>query len=297
MNDYEKKHNEILRSLGNECAVLLKSDGSFPLNAAGELALYGSGARRTIKGGTGSGEVNSRFYVTVEKGLENAGFSITTGCWMDAYNTVYANAKKDFIKSLKQQAKEHQTLAVIESMGAVMPEPEYDLPLTGTGETAVYVLSRISGEGSDRRAVAGDILLTETEKRDILSLNKTYKRFLLVLNVGGVVDLSPVTEVGNILLLSQLGVETGNILADLILGKAAPSGKLTTTWSAWEDYPHIGEFGEKDDTRYREGIYVGYRYFDSVGKKPLFPFGFGESYTDFAVIPGEVKEEKGILKV
>ena len=297
MNDYEREHNAVLRRFGAECAVLLKSNGAFPLSVPCELALYGSGARRTIKGGTGSGEVNSRTFVTAEEGLEAAGFTVTTKFWMDTYETICTSARKNFIRSLKKQALEHHTLAILESMGAVMPEPEYNIPLNGAGDTAVYVLSRISGEGSDRKPVPGDILLTETEKRDILQLNKQYRNFLLVLNVGGVVDLSPVLEVGNILLLSQLGVETGDILADLILGKSTPSGKLTTTWSAWEDYPSIGNFGQKDDTYYIEGVYVGYRYFDSVGKKALFPFGFGLSYTDFSILPGVVNREAGKITV
>ena len=293
MYDYEREHNEILRRHGAECAVLLKSDGSFPLAAPCGLALYGSGARRTVKGGTGSGEVNSRFTVTAEDGLEAAGFTLSTKSWMDRYDEIRAEAKKRFIKELKRAALKRGTLAVIDCMGAVMPEPEYELPLEGSGEAAVYVLSRISGEGSDRQAVPGDILLTETEKRDILVLNKQYEKFLLVLNVGGPVDLSPVTEVRNILLLSQLGGETGNILADILLGKSAPSGKLTTTWSAWGDYPAAGDFGDRYDTRYREGIYVGYRYFDSVGKKPLFPFGYGLSYTTFEISAGSAREDAG----
>ena len=297
MNDYEREHNEIMRRLGAECAVLLKSDGSFPLSGPCKLALFGSGARRTIKGGTGSGEVNSRYYVTAEEGLEAAGFTVTGKVWMDNYDSVYAAAHRDFVRGLHRRAKEHHTLAIIESMGAVMPEPEHNIALWGQGEAAVYVLSRISGEGSDRRAVPGDILLSETEKRDILALNAQYDKFLLVLNVGGVVDLSPVMEVGNILLLSQLGVETGGVLADLILGRAVPSGKLTTTWSAWEDYPTVGEFGERDDTRYTEGVYVGYRYFDSVGKKALFPFGFGLSYTSFEVTAGKAAAEAGRISV
>ena len=287
MNDYEREHSAISRRLGAECAVLLKSDGSFPLSAPCELALYGSGARKTVKGGTGSGEVNSRYSVTVEEGLESAGFTVSSKYWLETYENIYAAARRDFIRGLKQQAREHHTVAILESMGAVMPEPEYIIPMYGTGDTAVYVLSRISGEGSDRKPVPGDILLTETEKRDILKLNEKYKTFLLVLNVGGVVDLSPVMEVKNILLLSQLGVETGSILADLILGKSVPSGRLTTTWSSWGDYPQIGDFGERDDTRYKEGVYVGYRYFDTVGKKPLFPFGFGLGYTDFEIKTGE----------
>ena len=129
MNDYEKKHNEIVRTFGAECAVLLKSDGAFPLDGPCGLALYGSGARRTVKGGTGSGEVNSRNTVTAEAGLEEAGFRIISKAWIDQYDTVYADAKQAFIRFLKRDALKRGTLAVLDCMGAVMPEPEYDLPL------------------------------------------------------------------------------------------------------------------------------------------------------------------------
>ena len=297
MSDYEREHNEILRRFGAECAVLLKTDGAFPLEGPCELALYGSGARRTVKGGTGSGEVNSRFFVTVEEGLEAAGFRISSKDWLTRYGEIWTKAKKRFIRDLKHSALKRGTLAILDSMGAVMPEPEYGLPLDAAGDTAVYVLSRISGEGSDRRPVPGDILLTETEKRDILALDRKYRKFMLVLNVGGVIDLSPVMEVRNILLLSQLGGETGHILSDLVLGKSTPSGKLTTTWSAWEDYPALGGFGDRYDTPYTEGIYVGYRYFDSAAGKPLFPFGFGLSYTGFDLKAGAAAEKAGRVSV
>ena len=281
MQDYERKHLRTLRRSLAECTVLLKKDGSFPLEGPCSLALYGSGARHTVKGGTGSGEVNSRFFITAERGLKKTGFNITTEKWLDAYDRVREKAGKDFLKEIRARARKNHTLAIIEGMGAVMPEPDYDIPLEGEGDAAVYVLSRISGEGNDRQAVKGDILLTDTEVRDILALNEKFDRFMLVLNVGGPVDLTPVLSVKNILLLSQLGVETGRILAEILIGKRYPSGKLTTTWAAWEDYPQIGDFGDPDNTRYREGVYVGYRYFDTVGKKPLFPFGFGLTYTDF----------------
>lgn len=283
LNEYEIRHNTYLRKNGAECTVLLKKDGNFPLKEAGQIAVYGSGARNTVKGGTGSGEVNSRFCVTVEKGLKKAGFTITSDSWLDGYDKVRAEAKKRFIKDIKAEAKEKHTQAVIICMGRSMAEPEYHLPINGAGDTAIYVLSRISGEGSDREPVAGEILLSKTEKRDILVCNAKYKNFMLVINAGGVVDLTAVKDVKNILILSQLGVKTGDILADILLGKSVPSGKLTTTWSAWKDYPFIGEFGDRDETRYKEGIYVGYRYFDSVGKTPLYPFGYGISYTDFAI--------------
>ena len=283
---YEQEHNARVRAAGPECVVLLKSDGSFPLDGPCEIALYGSGARQTVRGGTGSGEVNSRSFVTAEKGLSDAGFTVTTKLWLDNYDSVRRCAHRDFVAEIKARAKKNHTLAALEGMGAVMPEPEYNIPLSGHGDTAVYVLARISGEGADRQSVRGDILLTETEIRDILALREKYSRFMLVLNVGGVVDLSPVTAVENILLLSQLGAETGNVLADLLLGKAYPSGKLAATWSAWEDYQTVGDFGDKDDTRYREGIYVGYRYFDSIGLRALFPFGHGLGYTTFSVAAG-----------
>ena len=148
-------------------------------------------------------------------------------------------------------------------MGSVMPEPEYTIPLDIQADTdprtAVYVLSRTSGEGSDRSPEAGDLRLTDTEIRDILALNGRFERFLLVLNVGGVVDLSPLDEVANILLLSQLGATVGDAFTDVLLGRAYPSGKLTTTWAAWDEDDQIGDFGDPDDTHYREGVYVGYR--------------------------------------
>ena len=192
-------------------------------------------------------------------------------------------AKKQFIADIKRQAKEQHVQAVFLGMGAVMPEPAYDLPLNGEGDTAVYVLSRICGEGNDRKVTEGDFKLTPTEIRDILACRKKYPNFLLVLNVGAVVDLSPVMEVENIMLLSQLGAVIGDALADVILGKAYPSGKLTDTWCAAEKLPTIGEFGNHNDTRYNEGIYVGYRYYDSVREDVLFPFGFGLGYTMFSI--------------
>ena len=297
MNAYETEHLAYLRKHLAECVVLLKTNGDFPLEAAGRIAAYGSGVRNTVKGGTGSGEVNSRYFVNVADGLKNAGFVITTDKWLDAYEQVRKTARRQFIKEIKAEAKAAKVNLAIYGMGRIMPEPEYDLPLDAEGDVAIYVLSRISGEGNDRNPIAGDIKLTETEKRDILALNKKYKKFMLVINAGGVVDLSEVQEVGNILVLSQLGVETGDVLADVLLGKANPSGKLTTTWSAWEDYANFAEFGDNDDTRYNEGIYVGYRYFDTVGKKALYPFGYGVSYTEFALHTDEVLVENHSVNI
>lgn len=296
MKTYEKKHIDLLRSCLPECTVLLKSKGDFPLASAGKIALYGSGVRGTIKGGTGSGEVNSRYFDTVEAGFEQAGFTVTTKAWLDAYDREREKARQAFNRQLRLRARAQHVHVMMLAMGAVVPEPEYQLPLQAEGDTALYVLSRNSGEGTDRKPEEGDIKLTATERRDILELSKRFPHFLLVLNVGGVVDLSPVREVPNILLLSQLGVETGSTLARIVLGQQYPSGKLTTTWAAWEDYPDL-DYGGYDDTRYKEGIYVGYRYFDSVGKAVLFPFGYGLGYTTFSLTGSAAKAEKTRISV
>lgn len=283
MEALEKSNVERLRKHLSECMVLLKTDGSFPLAEPCLIAAYGAGVRHTVKGGTGSGEVNSRYWVTVEQGLKEHGFTITSGKWLDSYDEILEKAEEDFKAEVRARARKKHTLALLEGMGMTMTVPDYEIPLDADGDAAIYVLSRNSGEGSDRRAEKGDFLLTDTERREILAINQKYDKFMLVLNVGGPVDLSGLEEVKNILVLSQLGVETGNALADVLLGKYSPSGKLTTTWSKWEDYSHEGSFGEQDETRYKEGIYVGYRYFDSIGRKALYPFGHGLSYASFKI--------------
>ena len=247
LDGYDKKHLSFLRESAPECTLFLNKNEEFPINKPCNVLLLGYGARNTIKGGTGSGEVASKF-TTFEEGLENAGFKIATKNWLNqdkySFSKEYVDVKANI---------------------------------------AIYVLSRNSGEEKDREISKGDVLLTDEEIDDILFLNKNYKKFMLVLNTCGVVDLSPVSKVSNILLISQLGSVVGDILGDIILGKANPTGKLATTWTKIEDYKFIYEFGENDDTNYIEGVYVGYRLFNSVGIKPLYPFGFGKSYTLFDI--------------
>ncbi|WP_408070309.1 glycoside hydrolase family 3 protein [Butyrivibrio sp. JL13D10] len=278
-----------------ECTVLLKKSGQFPLDKPGKIAAYGAGLRYTIKGGTGSGEVNSKETFTIEQGLERAGFIIASKSWLDAYDEVRRKAKKQFIKDIKTQAKAKHENAIMYSMGKTMKEPDHNLEITKVCDTAIYVVSRNSGEGSDREVLEGDVKLSKSEIRDILLLNKMYDRFMLVLNVGGVVDLSPVMEVKDILLLSQLGTDCGAVLADILLGKQNPSGKLSTTWAEIKEYSEEGTFGDWNDNRYKEGIYVGYRYFDTFKKTALFPFGFGLSYTTFETKVSDVKANKDTL--
>lgn len=96
IQSFETKHINIVRTFGAECTLLLERDGMFPLVSAEKIALFGNGARRTIKGGTGSGDVNVRHFVTIEEGLKNAGFEITTTAWMDRYDELYDQAKRSF---------------------------------------------------------------------------------------------------------------------------------------------------------------------------------------------------------
>ena len=241
--------------------MFLNRNEEFPIKQPCSVLLLGEGARETIKGGTGSGDVDCE-YTTCEEGLEKAGFKITS---------------KEFLNQNEYPFLKHNK------------EPKSDI--------AVYILARKSGQSRDRTIDNGDVLLTANEINDILYLNKKYKKFMLVLNVCGVVDLSPVKDVSNILLLSQLGVVTGDILGDIILGKQNPSGKLATTWASLNDYKFINEFGKGDDINYKEGIFVGYRYFNSEGIKPLYPFGFGKSYTSFDISKISLNNIKDEIKI
>ena len=148
---YEKKHLDLVRKYAPECMVLLKSDGSFPLGQPEKIALYGNGARRTLKGGRGSADVNVKEYPTIEQGLRNAGFEITTEDWLTAYEQERKYGEEKFRKWLKEKIAKDGFGMLMENLSIVMPEPEYSIPLSGDGEAAVYVLARLCGEGVDRQ--------------------------------------------------------------------------------------------------------------------------------------------------
>ena len=281
--DYEQKHIEYLKENASECSLFLRRNNEFPLTEPTSVVLVGNGARSTIKGGTGSGDVASRYFKTIEEALIDNGFTITSSKWLDEYDEFKKSTKEQYIKDCKKNAKEAHINPIVYSMGFFEEEKDYKISCDYDGEVCLYILARNSGEGNDRRNIKGDVKLSNKEVEDILYLNNKFKKFMLVLNVGGVVDLSEVMEVSNILLLSQLGVVTSDVLVDIILGRKNPSGKLSTTWARPEDYPFFLDFGHRDDTYYKEGIYVGYRYFNTTKTNVYFPFGFGLSYTDFDI--------------
>lgn len=292
----EKAHNEIVRNAAVEGMVLLKNNGVLPFDKSIKtVALYGIGARRTVKGGTGSGDVNVRSYVDVEEGLENAGYEVVTKPYLDEYDRIINEAKIEYEKMLQEKGKEGVKTALFTMFANPFKEPAIS-EITAedsqkyTADAAIYVLSRNSGEGADRKAEKGDYYLTDGEIRDITRLSNSYKKFVLLLNVGGVIDLGEIvnnSKIGSILLISQGGSSLGDAVADVISGKGVPSGKLSATWAkSYLDYPFAEDFSDEkyfSDTYYKEGIFVGYRYFEKKQIKPLFPFGFGLSYTDFEI--------------
>ena len=302
----EVEHMELSRKLAAECVVLLENNGTLPLEKKGNIALFGDGARKTVKGGTGSGDVHSRINVTIEEGLEQAGYIVSTKDWLNRYDQSFEKARERHRAMIKKKAEEMGTSEVMLShsypMEAVPPIliAEEDVVNSKT-DTAVYVISRNSGEGKDRRYIKGDYLPFDEELENLRLLADKYNKTIVILNIGGVMDLSDIKEIRGIdavLLMGQLGNIGGNVLADILTGDVTPSGKLTDTWARrYEDYPSSATFSDNDgdvnDEYYTEGIYVGYRYFETFDVNPVYWFGYGMSYTDFDIKCESVYAEDG----
>ena len=154
-------------------------------------------------------------------------------------------------------------------------------------DAAIVVVGRTAGEDQDNKNEAGSYLLTDTEKEMVEKVSKAFARTIVVLNVGNIIDMKWVKECNPaaVLYVWQGGQEGGNGVADVLMGRVNPCGKLTDTIAEnIEDYPSQSCFGDLARNEYKEDIYVGYRYFETFAKeKVLYPFGFGLSYTTFAV--------------
>lgn len=276
------ENTPLIRRAAAEGIVLLENDGTLPLKL-GKLALFGAGADGTVYCGTGSGYVFTPHPVTVREGLEKAGFTLTSTGWLKhcADHERMVN-KKD--KSLNWLDRKWSGMTVL----AEEPEITAEDLKTAKAETAVYVLRRNAGEGGDRKAEKGDWLLSDRERANLTAVAAHYAHTVVVLNTCAM-DLNFVKQIPGISAVVYMGLggmEAGNALAEVLLGRVNPSGKLTDTLAAkYEDYPASENFADHNDTQlhpmYSEGIYVGYRYFDSFSVKPLYPFGYGLSYTDF----------------
>lgn len=291
-SERELMHGKLARKAASEGIVLLKNEGILPLKKDTAAALLGYGAEKTVKGGIGSGDVNNRKNISIYQGLKEAGVKIVSEDWISDYHNRYEQAREAWKEKVLEEAKK------VDNPFDAYAENPFAMPLGRKvteediceADVVIYVISRISGEGKDRRKVKGDYYLSEREEEDLRYLAEMNKPVILILNAGGPVELTDILEqtdnIKGILNISQLGQEGGDALADVLLGKEVPGGKLTTTWARrYEDYPASEEYGylngNLEKEKYKEGIYVGYRYFDSFDKKVMFPFGFGLSYTMF----------------
>ncbi len=310
MSEREIRNAKIARKAGSEGMVLLKNENhTLPLTEK-TIAMFGSGAVRTIRGGTGSGDpfnggvsgggdvlVNQspRYHINIMDAFLSEGFQVVNRDSLSAYAEKY---------DAKMVTNSYNPMAVF-SFPEYMPSKEEIESCAKQTDTAMYILSRNTGEGHDRNMTytitedgveyeMGDYCLSAYEKEMIRTLCATFSKVVLVLNSGGPVDLSEVCDLpglGAILSMCQAGQEGGLALLDVITGQVTPSGKLTDTWAKkYADYPASETFSNNDNNvdveKYEEGIYVGYRYFDTFGIEPLYPFGYGLSYTSFSL--GEV---------
>ena len=295
MSDREIRNGLLSEKVAEEGIVLLKNDKkTLPLNISTKIGLYGAGAGKTVKGGTGSGDVNNRSNISIYQGLKENGIQIVSEKWLANYESIYAEARRAWKEKILEEAKfvENPFDAYAENPFAMPEGRAVTAEDTVDAQTAIYVVSRISGEGKDRRRVEGDYYLSRREQEDIRFLDAQKIPIVLILNSGGPVELTDILEetenICAVLNISQLGQRGGLALANVLLGKVTPGGKLTATWARrYEDYPCAEEYsylnGKLEREEYKEGIYTGYRYFDTFGVKPLFPFGYGLSYTEMQI--------------
>ncbi|MCD8148122.1 MAG: glycoside hydrolase family 3 C-terminal domain-containing protein [Clostridiales bacterium] len=305
VSEREVKNAVLARRAAAEGFVLLKNeDHLLPLKKGSKIGLYGAGAVKTIKGGTGSGDVNNRQSVSIREGLTGCGFQITEPSrkWMDAYEICYDQAREDWKKEIFRKVEEEYDgnfFAGYSATAFTVPcgDPIDEAAAQADGaDTAIFVLSRIAGENADRKDIPGDYYVTEEEKALIGQICGCYKKVILVVNTGGLLDLAFTDEMNNIAAIIQFmqaGQEGGNALADVLSGDVTPSGKMTDTWALdYSDYPNALTFsfksGDVYKEEYKEGIYVGYRYFDTFDVPVRYCFGYGLSYTEFQIEPGKI---------
>ena len=296
-----KAHATVTRNAAAEGAVLLKNEGGvLPLaGSVKHVAVYGITSYDIIPGGTGSGNVNRAYTVSLIEGLRNNGITADEDV-LEQYRTYLSDFAKAHANDQNQwwtgKARAEEFVPSAESLSQAV----------AATDAAIITIGRISGEGTDR--VSTDFYLTDAEKQLIADVTAAFhqagKKVVVLLNIGGVIETASWRDIPDAILLPwQCGQEGGNSMGDLLTGRTSPSGKLPMTFPLdLEDHysslnmPHEGEdiqmsVGQKDVsqerkdvdyTLYEEGIYVGYRYFDTFSKEVAYPFGYGLSYTEFA---------------
>lgn len=302
----ERDHRALAREAAAEGMVLLENNGVLPMKP-GIITLFGAGARMTVQGGSGSGDTRGRNSVSIEQGLLSAGFMIPNRLNMDRFEQHFKDRLAAWKKDLDEKAKKYSPIRTMDMFIMIGENPKPVpgcapiLPdeLTDETDTAIYVLARQAGEGEDRKAEKGDYYLSDIEREGLKLLSENFKSLILIINTGGVVDLSVLDEIriDAVLLYGQPGVSGGAALADILTGQVTPSGHLTDSWAMdYYDYPSACTYshidGETDFENYYEGCHVGYRYFSAFGVKPRYPFGYGLSYTIFEIKADSVKVDQ-----
>lgn len=300
-----KAHAELVRKAAPEGMVLLENNGVLPLKDVKRVALYGTGSYDFIAGGTGSGNVNKPYIRNVAEGLTVNGLEVNQDIqkWYEQY---IAFAKT----SLKNNGSAGGVLLGDPVISEMEISRDFIVKMEPSTDIAIFTLSRNAGEGGDRYAKDGDWTLTGQERELIQTLADVYhaagKQFVVVLNIGGVIETASWKHIPDAVLLAWTpGQEGGYAVADILCGQANPSGKLPMTFPvSYLDIPSSHNFpyyhknvqrGEwdflwggpqrkaknVDETYYEEGIYVGYRYFQTADVPVSYPFGYGKSYTTF----------------
>ncbi len=294
MSELEKENREVAYRAALEGIVLLENDGCLPI-APGKIALFGAGAGMTIKGGTGSGEVNERHAVSIREGMEMDGFTVTTGAWIDEYARLYEEGERAYAEAFRKKLMKLNMTSVINLMSEPyqypfgQPVTKADLEKSET-DTCIYVIARQAGEGADRKLKNKEYVLSEVERQNISLCASYYDKMIVAVNVGASFDMNfwdEIPGINAVIFFAQQGTMGGKAFADLVSGKVSPSGKLADTWAQhYEDIPFANEYsylnGNVNEEFYKEGIYVGYRYFDSFHVAPKYPIGYGQSYTTFS---------------
>ena len=290
-----RRDADVSRTAASEGMVLLKNNGSaLPFAGVKKVALFGNTSYDVIAGGTGSGDVNKAYVISVARGLQNAGLQITDPL-LKSYSTYIADAK----------AKRPKGRGMFQA-----PPPIPELPVStadlnqqaDAADVALITIGRNAGEGADRK-LDNDFYLSAAEKELIKNVSDAFhakgKKLVIVLNIGGVIEVASWKDQADAILLAwQPGLEAGNAITDVLSGKVNPSGKLATTFPVdYKDVPSAKNFPGKEfpdqatgegfrrqmpaEVTYEDGIYVGYRYYNTFKVEPTYEFGYGLSYTNF----------------
>lgn len=288
------KYLDTAAKMVSEGIVMLKNDNNaLPIDTDKEVAVFGRIQFHYYKSGTGSGGmVNVTKVVNILDGLIDNGIKVNEKL-LDTYRKWDKENPFDLGEGWGGEPWSQKEMPLDE--GLVKETAK-------SCETAIVIIGRTAGEEQDNRLEAGSYLLSDDEIAMLTVVRENYKKVVLLLNVGNIIDMTDINRIApdSVLYVWQGGMTGGKGTADVLTGKVSPSGKLpdTIAYKA-SDYPSDANFGrEKNRDIYAEDIYVGYRYFETFAKeKVLYPFGFGLSYTEFEIKTEKAEITEGAVKL